>query len=470
MQSKMVKKMATIKRIEGKTGVSFKITVTKGTDISGKQVRHYRTWKPEQGMTERQMQKAVQKAALDFEREIEQGYEVDNRQTISEYARYVIDLKERAGAKHRTIFSYRSLLERIDQAIGHLKLSELRPLHLNCFYKELGAAGVRKSGQRAKASGDLLAVLKKENLSRAALAEKAGISPTTVTAACRGETISAEKAASIAAALGKKTDSLFAIEQDTTPLSQKSILEYHRFLHAVLAQAEKEMLIPYNAAAKATPPKLPRREVNYFQPEEIMRILDALESEPLKWRTMVHLLIVTGCRRGEIMGLKWEKVDLENRKIKIDTTILYTPERGIYESETKTGETRQISVPAETISLLREYRRWYLELQLANGDRWKNSGYLFVRDDGAPMQPDSLGRWLTNFSKRHGLPHINPHAFRHTAASVLIHSGTDIVAVSKRLGHAKTSTTTDIYAHIIQQADEEASESLADALLRQKRA
>ena len=106
---------------------------------------------------------------------------------------------------------------------------------------------------------------------------------------------------------------------------------------------------------------------------------------------MVHLLIVTGCRRGEIMGLKWEKVDLENRKIKIDTTILYTPERGIYESETKTGETRQISVPAETISLLREYRRWYLELQLANGDRWKNSGYLFVRDDGAPVRELPIG-------------------------------------------------------------------------------
>lgn len=461
--------MATIKRIDGKSGVSFKITVTKGTDISGKQVRHYRTWKPAPGMTEKQMQKAVQRAAMDFEREIEQGYEVDNRQTVSEYARYVIDLKERAGAKHRTIFSYRSLLERIDQAIGHLKLSELRPLHLNCFYKELSAAGVRKSGQRAKASGDLPAVLKQEHLSRAALAKKAGISPTTVTAACRGEMISAEKAASIAAALGKKTDSLFVMEQDTTPLSQKSILEYHRFLHAVLAQAEKEMLVPYNAASKATPPKLPRREVNYFQPDEIMRILDALEREPLKWRTIVHLLIVTGCRRGEIMGLKWEKVDFENRKLKIDTTILYAPDRGIYESETKTGETRQISIPVETISLLREYRRWYLELQLANGDRWKNSGYLFVRDDGSPMQPDSLGRWLAIFSKRHGLPHINPHAFRHTAASVLIHSGTDIVAISKRLGHAKTSTTTDIYAHIIQQADEEASENLADALLRRKR-
>ncbi len=462
--------MATIKRIDGKAGVSFKITVTAGVDINGKQVRHYRTWRPEQGMTERQMQKAVQKAAIDFEREIEQGYEVDNRQTVSEYARYVIELKERAGAKHRTIFAYRSLLERIDQAIGHLKLAELRPLHLNRFYQALSAAGVRKSGQRAIASIDLSALLKQKNLSRAALAEKASISPTTVTTACRGERISAEKAAAIAKALEKKTESLFCIEQDTTPLSQKSILEYHRFLHTVLDQAEKEMLVPYNAAAKATPPKLPRKEVNYFQPTEIMAILDALESEPLKWRVIVHLLIVTGCRRGEIMGLKWEKVDFDRRKLTIDSTILYTPDRGIYENETKTGDTRQIALPAETLALLREYRRWYLELQLANGDRWNSSGYLFVRDDGTPMQPDSIGAWLAKFSLRHSLPHINPHAFRHTAASVLINSGTDIVTVSKRLGHAKTSTTTDIYAHIIQQADEQASECLADVLLRLKKA
>ena len=67
--------MANIKRIEGRTGISFQITVTQGRDISGKQVRHYRTWKPEGKMTERQMQKAVERAAADFEREIEQGYQ-----------------------------------------------------------------------------------------------------------------------------------------------------------------------------------------------------------------------------------------------------------------------------------------------------------------------------------------------------------------------------------------------------------
>ena len=166
------------------------------------------------------------------------------------------------------------------------------------------------------------------------------------------------------------------------------------------------------------------------------------------------------------MGLKWEKLDLDKKKVRIDTTIGYTPDRGVYENVTKTRDVRQIAIPAETVALLREYRRSYLELKLANGDRWNDTGYVFVRDDGRPMSPDSIGQWLARFSKRHGLPHINPHAFRHTVATVLINSGTDIVSVSKRLGHARTSTTTDIYAHVIEQADEKATETLANAILR----
>ena len=168
------------------------------------------------------------------------------------------------------------------------------------------------------------------------------------------------------------------------------------------------------------------------------------------------------------MGLKWEKLDLDKKKVRIDTTIGYTPDRGVYENVTKTRDVRQIAIPAETVALLREYRRSYLELKLANGDRWNDTGYVFVRDDGRPMNPDSIGAWLDGFSKRHELPHINPHAFRHTVASLLINSGTDIVSVSNRLGHARTSTTTDLYAHVIQKADEQATETLANVILRKR--
>lgn len=108
--------MASIRKIEGKNGVSYKITVTKGRDLNGRQVRHYLTWTPEPKMTPRQIEKAVQKAAFTFEQEIEKGFAVDNRQTFSEYARYVIHLKEHSGKKRRTIESYTDLLRRIDPA------------------------------------------------------------------------------------------------------------------------------------------------------------------------------------------------------------------------------------------------------------------------------------------------------------------------------------------------------------------
>ncbi len=228
------------------------------------------------------------------------------------------------------------------------------------------------------------------------------------------------------------------------------------------------MLVPYNAAAKATPPKVTQKEVNYFQPDQIVAIREALEQEPIKWRVATHLLLITGCRRGEVMGLRWSRVDFDNSQIKIDTNLLYSPKRGIYEDTTKTGSVRFIKLPAETMALQRQYRRWYLELRLKNGDRWQNTDFLFVKDNGAPMIPDGITAWLRKFSERHGLPHINPHAFRHTMASILINNGTDVVSVSKRLGHAMTSTTTNIYAHVIAEADEQASECLADVLLRPK--
>ena len=128
--------MANIRKIEGKNGISFKITVTAGRDLNGKQVRHYKTWTPDPGMTEKKMQKAVERVAMEFEQSIELGYQADNRQTFAEYAAYTLDLKLRTGKlKIRTYDRYMGLLVRINQGIGHLKLSEIRPQHLNLFYK-----------------------------------------------------------------------------------------------------------------------------------------------------------------------------------------------------------------------------------------------------------------------------------------------------------------------------------------------
>ena len=458
--------MANIRKIEGKNGVSFKITVTQGRDLEGKQIRHYMTWTPPHKMTERQMQKAVELAAMEFEKSITLGYQADTRQTFAEYASYVLDLKEREGAKYRTIERYRELLERINPAIGHIKLPDLRPRHLNVFYKNLAEPGISKQESHAQAKIDLAGLLKEKKITRAKVATLSGVSATTVTAACQRKRIALTTAEAIAKAIEKDVADLFEIEEGKAQLSNKTILEHHRLIHTILTQAEKEMLVQYNSAAKATPPKAAKKEVNYFQPEDIVRIREALDKEPLKWKVATHLLLITGCRRGEVMGLRWDRVDFANSKIKIDTNLLYSAKRGIYEDTTKTGTVRFIKLPTETMELLRQYRRWYMELKIKNGDRWHDTGFLFVKENGEPMIPDGITAWLSEFSKRHDLPHINPHAFRHTMASILINSGKDVVSVSKRLGHAKVSTTTDIYSHIIMEADEQASECLADVMLR----
>lgn len=460
--------MATIEKQVGKNGTTYRITVYSGFDTQGKRIRHRQTYKPDPGMTPRQIEKAVQRAATDFERSIEQGFVLDNRQTFAEYAAYVLDLKERSGTKPKTLDRYRELMGRINQAIGHMKLADIRPQHLNSFYKNLSEPGIRETGGIATAKIDLATWLKANKKSRAGIARAAGVAASTVSAAAQGHPIQEVKAEAIAQAMGKRLGDVFTVEYDMEPLSDKTVLAYHRLISIILAQAEKEMLVPYNAAAKATPPKAAKKAPNYFQPETISEILKALEAEPLKWQLITHMLLVTGCRRGEIMGLKWDKVDFKTNRVKIDRELIISKSKGVHESTTKTNDIRYLTLPTETMVLLRKHKREQLRLQLANGDRWIDSGYVFTQDNGDHMNPDSVTGWLYGFSRRHGLPHINPHAFRHTVASVLLANGTDIVTVAAQLGHASASTTENFYAHIIEENKAKASECIADVLLRKK--
>ena len=97
---------------------------------------------------------------------------------------------------------------------------------------------------------------------------------------------------------------------------------------------------------------------------------------------------------------------------------------------------------------------------------YQNQNDLFPQDNGGPIHPDSVTDWMNKFSKRHDLPHINPHAFRHTMASMLYFNGVDSVSISKRLGHAQVSTTANIYAHVMEAADRKNADILEDVFLK----
>ena len=459
--------MAHIEKRTGKNGDTYRITVSAGY-VNGKQKKHQTTWKPPAGLTARQEEKALQRAAFEFEERILQGFLADEKKTFAEYAEYAIALKERRGAKHNTIYGYKKLLPRINAAIGHIKLSSLLPSHLNTCYDNLAETGIRTVEPRATAKMDIRKLLKDKGLSIMAGAKLARISHSTLTSACDGRRIFLSKATPIAQLFDTDIKALFKIEHNDTPLSNKTIREYHSLISSILTQAERDMLVQYNAASRAIAPRIDTREASTLQPDEVIAVRDALELVPFKWKTLMHLFLLTGCRRGEIAGLKWSKIDWDNNLLKIDKTLLYSEDVGLYEDSTKTRQTRYIKLPAETMQLLKEHKKQQLELKLQNGDRWQAADYVFTRNNGLPLHPDTITNWIGDFWKKNNLPHLTARKLRHTHASLLYFNNKDSITISKRLGHSRVSTTTDIYSHLILLADEQASESVADVVLRGK--
>ena len=462
--------MASIEKRRNSAGelTSYRIIVSNGSNSFGEPIRRRLTWKPDYGMTEKQADKAVQAIAVKFEQEISQGFRTDSGISFAEYAEEVLEMKERNGIQPRTLIRYRSMLPRINAAIGHIPISKLRPQHLNELYKNLGEVGIRDGAERAIMTIDLAEEFKKRKITKNKFSAMTGIAFSTLNEALKGHPVLLSTAERIARGLKMDPKTVFRIEEDTKPLAKKTILEHHRLISSILHQAEKEMYVVYNAAERASPPKAEKKKPDYYQPEELSEIIRALDNAPIKWRAITYILIDTGCRRGEAMGLKWESIDLEDDILTIERALLYTPETGIYEGPPKNGESRTIRIAPETSALLKEWKTEQDRLRMAAGPIWTETGYVFTKPDGNPMLPDGITQWLATFSKQNSLPHIHPHAFRHTVASMMIADGIDLVTAASELGHADATTTAKIYAHQIATAKARAAEVRTNVFLRAK--
>jgi integrase len=251
-------------------------------------------------------------------------------------------------------------------------------------------------------------------------------------------------------------------------LSANTISHYHRLLSSMLNTAVLWGMIPNNPL-KIKPPKIEAKESSYLDDEQAVKLLDALDTESIVYRTMITLLLYTGARKGEVLGLEWKDIDFDNSLLSIVRSSQYISKQGIITKEPKNKNSiRSIKVSGDIIALLQQYKKWQEEERLKCGDRWNDTDRLFTQWNGTPMHPDTLPTWFDKFLKRHGLPDINIHGLRHTCASILIAQRVDIRTVSKRLGHAQPSTTSNIYSHQIRSADEAASDVLSLALNRKK--
>ena len=204
----------------------------------------------------------------------------------------------------------------------------------------------------------------------------------------------------------------------------------------------------------------------YYNREEVKHLLSLLLAELKKPRsithaTLLHLVLFTGMRNGEIMGLKWSDVDFVNNTISIQRERLYVSTVGIVTDTPKSENSiRKISVPVFVMEMLNDLRDFQDDLKEKMGQEYQESGYIAVTVTGSPQHPRNLYKWFTYFQAKHGLKKATIHDLRHTHAAMLSDRGTKIIDISKRLGHANTRITAETYEYLFNNVDDQISNEL----------
>ena len=362
-----------------KRGDSYRIKVSCGYDVEGKQVTQSMTWRPDPGLTPNQIKKELNRQAVLFEEECSHGkitasvkFETFAEQWFKEYAEL--------NHKDTTLQRERQIAVRVYPAIGYMRLDKITARDIQKFINSLAKNGAN--------------VLN-----------------------------------------GK-------------PLSYKTMRHHLSFISTIFEYAGKLDMISGNPCSKVTIPKNNEngkaevKEKRIYTKKQAREFLKILGEAPLKYRVFFTILMFTGFRRGELLGLEWKDINFEKRTVHVIRTSNYTMKNGMYTDTTKTEKSRRIiSIPPELCDLLTEYKAEQDAYIEGVGDKWQETDRLFTTWDGRPMHNNTPYTWLDRECKKRKFPFYGLHSFRHLFASIEIEAGIDPTTVAAMLGHSTPQTT-----------------------------
>lgn len=235
-------------------------------------------------------------------------------------------------------------------------------------------------------------------------------------------------------------------------------------LHGALKAAVQQELLSRNVVEATTPPRVERSEVVPPEVESVAGILAQAEEAGHPLFATLHLLAYTGARRGEVLALDWQHVDLGEGTISIVRSLGRSRE-GLTLGPPKTANGRRlIDLDRRTVEVLQAHQgRQLLEKIQAEG-AYQDNGLVFADPLGDPINPMQVTRAFQSLARRCGVGHVKLHALRHFHASVLLKQKQSLFAVSRRLGHASISTTADLYGHLLPGSGKEQAEAFAQAM------
>jgi integrase len=247
-------------------------------------------------------------------------------------------------------------------------------------------------------------------------------------------------------------------------LSERTVSQIHAVLRQALAQAVRWGMVPRNPCDAVTPPRPKDKEMQAWSEEETRTFINGVADD--EYRALWLLAVMVGLRRGELIGLRWEDLDLQRGTATVRRTQTRDAEgRLIIGDAPKSASGRRtIQLPELCLSALKVHRARQNERRLQLGPAWQDTGAVFDRGDGTPCSdPKRFGYRFTRLIRELGLPRIRFHDLRHTAATNLLKHGTPVHVVAKMLGHANPSVTLRVYAHVLAEMQQDVANRL-DAL------
>lgn len=247
-------------------------------------------------------------------------------------------------------------------------------------------------------------------------------------------------------------------------LAPKTVRNLHGMLHHAFKDAVRWRRLGLNPCDAADQPRKNEPEMKVWSGEQIRTFMASLEGDRLA--SIWHLLLTTGMRRGELLGLRWSDLDLASGRLTIRSTMTMVdgvPQAGT--PKTKTSS-RTVSIDPRTAAGLKGWKKIQTAERLLMGSGWLDTaGVVVTEPDGSPVHPQVFSRRFKAHAARAGLPEVRLHDTRHSYATAALTAGVPVKVLSQRLGHADIGVTLKIYAHVMPGDDEAAAVLAANAIM-----
>lgn len=392
--------------------ISYYITAYIGRTENGQQIRRYMTWVPPEDLKQSQIKKEAEKAAEHWEEELREEYRKE-QQAVKGGWSYQIPADKRKD----------DFIDFIDNTWLPLQIHGGDHKPSTVAYYEYVIQDIK-----AYFAGAVLQYIGPVDIQRYLIRLRTAVK-----------------------------------SQYGKPLSAETVYHHYRALNMIFSYAEKLELIAKNPMKKVDAPRKERKPVEALSKEETIRFFKALHTCPLNFRCLLLLMVTTGMRRGECLGLKWSDVDWKAATVKIVRNVTYTPQNGTMVGTPKTAKSvRVIPLMEGVLNLLLALKK---EVQRKHPNTVLQDAFVFPSEKNLfqPRNPTGVTHRVKRFMARNDLPDFSPHDLRHSCATLLLGQGADIKSVQEILGHANASTTLNFYVKADLEQMREATEKYAEA-------